>query len=646
MEINPIQNISINEEDIAWAESILKHKFQFDSQRRAIIKNLNSVDIQAFPGSGKTTVLVAKLAILARKWPFTHAGICVLSHTNVAREEIEERLGNTEVGKRLLSYPHFVGTFHSFFDTHISLPWLRSKGIKINMIDTMLVQKQRWFNIPKNIRSGLECKNMDESICGYKEGVGNLKIGKINPQTDTYKAVLLAIENSQKQGNFTFDEVLLYAQEALDKSPAVSKSIAVRFPLLFIDEAQDTDSFQWNLIYKAFGFESDSSIYQGFGDKNQSIYNYANENSAGTEFPRKDALFINKSQRFDDRIATLANSATLSTEKMKGSDNNLSERQCPHTIYLFSKENIEKVIDEFGRLILKTFSDEELMEYRREGCHVIGMVHDKKDETPERQFPKGIYDYWSCYEAQKANKNRMPQTLIEYFRRGQEEISKTGETSAQVEWIAKGLRRLINRGRSENYIIATCNPFIAMTRKLSFAKQVKFRNVIVKFMSSDIASEENWNKLSDDFIEILSMFDGSSNDKVNSFLGWTNIVEQGENACQKYLVNQYSCCDSSGRSVNLEFGSIHSVKGRTHLATLVLETFSKAHNLKSILPYLCNTPPNSAATGQNRIRLKCQYVAMTRARALLCLAMPVEFVDDKSQKRLKALGWNLKILIE
>lgn len=643
MGINPINNISITEEDIAWAESILKHKFQFDYQRRAIIQNLSSVDIQAFPGSGKTTVLVAKLAILAKKWPSNHNGICVLSHTNVAREEIEERLGNTEVGKKLLSYPHFVGTFHSFFDTHVALPWLRSKGIKINMIDTMMVQKLRWWKLPQNIRKGLECQGHDQSVCAYRNSIGDIKVGKNGSHTSIYKAVLLSIQNSQKNGNFTFDEVLLHAQEALNKAPSFSKSIAVRFPLLFIDEAQDTNSFQWDLIYRAFGFESTSSIYQGFGDKNQSIYSHVNENSTGTEFPRKKALFINKSQRFDDRIATLANSVALSNEKMEGSDNKLSDKQCPHTIYLFPKKNTKKVIDEFGKLILETFSDEELMEHKKDGCHVIGMVHDKKDETPDRQFPKGIYDYWSCYEAQKANKNRMPQTLIEYFRRGQEEMSKTGETSTQVEWIAKGLRRLINRGRSENYIIATCNPFTAMNRKLSFVKQGKFRNIIGKLMSSDITSEQKWNNLSGDFMEILSMFDGCSNPKVSGFLGWTNNVGQDENTCPTLLVNQYSYCDSSGRSVNLEFGSIHSVKGRTHLATLVLETFSRAHNLKSILPYLCNTPPKSV-TDSNQARLKCQYVAMTRARALLCIAIPLEFVDDKSQTKLKSLGWNLKLL--
>jgi hypothetical protein len=98
----------------------------------------------------------------------------------------------------------------------------------------------------------------------------------------------------------------------------------------------------------------------------------------------------------------------------------------------------------------------------------------------------------------------------------------------------------------------------------------------------------------------------------------------------------------SGRCVDLEFGSIHSVKGRTHLATLVLETYSKTHNMKAILNNLCNKPPKSV--GVNHSRLKCQYVAMTRARALLCIAIPVEFVDEKAQKLLNEIGWNIKFV--
>ena len=143
MGIERLKTIVITDDDIKWVESVMGGNVHFDKERMDVIKNMDSIDIQAFPGSGKTTVLVAKLAILAKKWPFANSGICVLSHTNVAREEIENRLGNSEIGKKLLTYPHFIGTVHSFFDTYVSLPWLRSKGIQLNIIDTDIVRAAR-----------------------------------------------------------------------------------------------------------------------------------------------------------------------------------------------------------------------------------------------------------------------------------------------------------------------------------------------------------------------------------------------------------------------------------------------------------------------------------------------------------------------
>ncbi|MFR3413643.1 MAG: UvrD-helicase domain-containing protein [Coprococcus sp.] len=89
MEIEKLANIEITDEDILWVEEMMGGKVHFDSARVNVLKNMDSVDIQAFPGSGKTTILVAKLAILAKKWPYSNAGICVLSHTNVAREEMK-----------------------------------------------------------------------------------------------------------------------------------------------------------------------------------------------------------------------------------------------------------------------------------------------------------------------------------------------------------------------------------------------------------------------------------------------------------------------------------------------------------------------------------------------------------------------------
>ena len=107
----------------------------FDAPRRAFLKRRTTVDVSACPGSGKTTLIVAKLAILAGKWPHRTRGICVLSHTNVAREQIEHRLGRSVVGQRLLSYPHFIDTIHGFVNRFLALPWLYSNGYPSPTID-------------------------------------------------------------------------------------------------------------------------------------------------------------------------------------------------------------------------------------------------------------------------------------------------------------------------------------------------------------------------------------------------------------------------------------------------------------------------------------------------------------------------------
>ena len=106
-----------------------------DAPRRAFLKRRTTVDVSACPGSGKTMLIVAKLAILASKWPHRTQGICVLSHTNVAREQIEHRLGRSVVGQRLLSYPHFIDTIHGFVNRFLALPWLHSNGYPSPTID-------------------------------------------------------------------------------------------------------------------------------------------------------------------------------------------------------------------------------------------------------------------------------------------------------------------------------------------------------------------------------------------------------------------------------------------------------------------------------------------------------------------------------
>lgn len=93
----------------------------------------------------------------------------------------------------------------------------------------------------------------------------------------------------------------------------------------------------------------------------------------------------------------------------------------------------------------------------------------------------------------------------------------------------------------------------------------------------------------------------------------------------------------------MDFGSIHSVKGRTHLATLLVDTFWHKSNIVSLLPWHFKTPPKKNGV-QNETRLKCHYVAVTRAKGLVCMALPVDSVDDAAKDKLILNGWKIKVL--
>ena len=133
--------------------------------RLDVLRSNASIDVSACPGSGKTTLLVAKLAILAKRWTSPSAGICVLSHTNVARLEIENRLGASTAGRSILSYPHFIGTIHGFVNQFVALPWLRSQGIDVVAIDDDICLRRRLHKLPHAQRTRVIESKRGEICC-------------------------------------------------------------------------------------------------------------------------------------------------------------------------------------------------------------------------------------------------------------------------------------------------------------------------------------------------------------------------------------------------------------------------------------------------------------------------------------------------
>lgn len=140
--------IEITDADINYAESILLSTGKvFDDERRDFIRNLSTIDLQAVPGSGKTTALLAKLLILETKLPFENgSGILILSHTNAAIDEIKEKI--QQHCPKLFRYPNFIGTIQSFVNEFLAIPYYVLKiGKKPTRIDQDIYLDQMNFQL-------------------------------------------------------------------------------------------------------------------------------------------------------------------------------------------------------------------------------------------------------------------------------------------------------------------------------------------------------------------------------------------------------------------------------------------------------------------------------------------------------------------
>lgn len=96
----------------------------------------------------------------------------------------------------------------------------------------------------------------------------------------------------------------------------------------------------------------------------------------------------------------------------------------------------------------------------------------------------------------------------------------------------------------------------------------------------------------------------------------------------------------SGRSVDIHLASIHSVKGQTHLATLAVESYWYGPNIKGILSCLYGKSIRQPKV-HDLMRMKCHYVALTRASGLVCVALPISSVKEEEIVLLQQNGWNV-----
>lgn len=656
----------INDEDVRWACELMNLK-PLDSPRKDFLKSLSTIDVSACPGSGKTTLVVAKLAMMARKWRSNTSGICVLSHTNVAREEIERRLGYTDVGQVLLRYPHFIGTIHGLVARFLALPRLQSEGCPFSAIDDdITVRVRRSALKPK------EYQKLNSYLKQKHQSFDNLRLGGDNTvrlwdqrtnktvdfpagsATDSYMNAHKALLYAQSRGYLCYDEVFVLGEALLVQQPDLPSILSQRFPFVLIDEMQDTSEQQSSFLRRIFPRDSNNARVQRVGDPNQAIFSGVQPDT--DVFPDTACCCnIANSFRFDASIARLANPLALLPVQPNGLEGvvatNVHGQGLPHTIFVFSNHDATKVLDAFGRHVLATLPQDLL---GTAPVAAIGAVHRPHfDVDPNHpHYPKTVAHYWAEYHSDISKSSYQPNTLAECVLVAQCNARRGGQINECVNSIALGITHLANlTGTTRVRVHARQHRHLENQLVVANDAQAVYRGVLTRFLiDGEPITKKGWLEVCPSLKMLATALGGGDHNSqaASEFLAWPDAVHLPQNLEQNNAPpNVYRYSDGQGK-IDIRLSSIHQAKGQTHLATLVLETFQNSHVLHGLMNWLLGKRQNGAECGpQNSKHLLLSYVAMTRATHLLCLALRKASLGsgpdyEANRQKLAENGWRIQ----
>jgi len=634
MPLNMYVMVNITDEDIIYAEKILLRENQhFDAERILFIKNLETIDLQAVPGSGKTTALLAKLLILERYMPFeNNNGILVISHTNAAVDEIRDRIGN--YCPKLFSYPNFIGTIQNFVDFFLAIPfYVNTFKTKPLRIDNEIYNEkvEQFYNKTNNY-------NLRKYLEKQRDGLSFLKSIRIttqfklinyisgtpesfklkDPTKPTYKSLLEFKINLIKEGYLHFEDAYTLAEFQLLKAPHNKILLQKRFRYVFVDEMQDMDIHQYELLEKLFYDEGNSlTFFQRIGDKNQAIFN----GSAKLEEiwkNRENTLCLTGSYRLNSKTAPIVEKLALTSNEVVGRNKNKDNSEIdikPHII-VFDNSTIKNVIPKFSEIIKELQTNGKIPKQPHNGFMAIAWRKENDDADKI-----GLSDYWNDYLVAGYKKQIDFKVLKDY-------LLFLDKEKKSLESVRKNiLNAFLKIMRLEN-ILNENNRLYSRRQLLQFLKE-KFINEYEDFKlhiykwSFEIIkgkSEEIFESIKEYIPTFLHFFDkeiSHSTDFINN--------ESEINIKNIEITKQINIYKSD--NVEIKIGTIHSAKGQTHTATLYLETFYQGKYESEYLKELFLGKDINKNGVHRKEVLKMSYVGFSRPTHLLCIAIHKDRFD-------------------
>ncbi|MCS0048449.1 DNA helicase II [Vibrio antiquarius] len=310
-----------------------------DKQREAVAAPLENLLVLAGAGSGKTRVLVHRIAWLMSVEQASPFSIMSVTFTNKAAAEMRGRIEELMMGS---ASGMWNGTFHGICHRILRAHYLDAKLPE----DFQIIDSDDQQRLLKRL---IKAQNLDEKqwparqvswwINGKKdEGLRPSHIDAYHdPVTKTYLQLYTAYQEAcDRAGLVDFAEILLRAHELLRDNKFVREHYQARFKHILVDEFQDTNNIQYAWLRMMAGPDCHVMIV---GDDDQSIYGWRgakveNIEKFTLEFPSVNTIRLEQNYRSTKTILEASNTLIANNTERMGkelwTDGNVGE---PISVY-------------------------------------------------------------------------------------------------------------------------------------------------------------------------------------------------------------------------------------------------------------------------------------------------------------------------
>ena len=318
-----------------------------EAQRKAVTTESKHTLVLAGAGSGKTRVLIHRLAWLIQVEHITPHSILAVTFTNKAAGEMRERAQDLlQVSTRSM----WIGTFHGIAHRLLRMHW-QEAGLPENF---QILDSDDQYRI---IRRLIKEEGLDEADWPARQAQWYINARKDegqrpdaiehmgNPVTAQWVRIYELYQAScDRAGLVDFADLLLRAHELWLYHPSLLDHYRNRLSHLLVDEFQDTNSIQYAWIRMLAG---DSGSVLVVGDDDQSIYGWRGAQVENVQHFRRDfadvqVVKLEQNYRSSGNILEAANALIANNEDRMGKKLwTADDKGAPITLYSAFNEQDE-----------------------------------------------------------------------------------------------------------------------------------------------------------------------------------------------------------------------------------------------------------------------------------------------------------------